>query len=264
MLTVGIDLASSPERTAVCRVRWQTEEAAVDSIECQADDDVIQTAIFESDKSGIDVPLGWPSAFVSAVSAHHAGGTWPGADDRNVRLRATDRYVASRPEHSRAPLSVSADRIAIPAFRAARLLTALRRKGLTVDRSGRGRIVEVYPAAALSLWGFLGKGYKGAKGTLRRRALVGQLAQRCGRWLNLGQTKVQCEGDDNALDALIAALVARASALDLCLPIPAEHAGEAAAEGWIALPRSDSLERLVTPDRTRSTTNGGSEPSAIE
>ena len=32
----------------------------------------------------------------------------------------------------------------------------------TVDRTGRGKFVEVYPAGALARWGLDGSGYKGA------------------------------------------------------------------------------------------------------
>jgi hypothetical protein len=49
------------------------------------------------------------------------------------------------------PLSVSTDRIAYPAMRIARLLGAV--AGEPVDRTGAGRIVEGYPAAALRVWG---------------------------------------------------------------------------------------------------------------
>jgi hypothetical protein len=51
--------------------------------------------------------------------------------------------------------------------------------------------------------------------------------------------------DDNALDALLAALVARAAALDLCEPVPADMVAMAQKEGWIALPKRESLQALV-------------------
>jgi hypothetical protein len=49
----------------------------------------------------------------------------------------------------------------------------------------------------------------------------------------------------DALDSVIAALVARAAALNVCDPIPREFAEAAEAEGWIALPLPDSLEKLA-------------------
>ncbi len=50
-------------------------------------------------------------------------------------------------------LSVAADRIAMPAMRAGRIFTRLADQGETVDRKGTGKIVEVYPRAALKVWG---------------------------------------------------------------------------------------------------------------
>jgi hypothetical protein len=49
---------------------------------------------------------------------------------------------------------------------------------------------------------------------------------------------------DHLLDALLCSLVGRAALVDATLPIPAELRELAAAEGWIALPQSDSLPKL--------------------
>ena len=48
------------------------------------------------------------------------------------------------------------------------------------------------------------------------------------------------------LDALVAALVARAAAVGCCEPIADADGRLARQEGWIALPQSDSLARLAT------------------
>ena len=59
------------------------------------------------------------------------------------------------------PLAVAADRIAMTAMRAARLLAKVHDSGESVDRSGKThRFVEVYPAAALKTWGLRFKSYK--------------------------------------------------------------------------------------------------------
>ena len=68
-----------------------------------------------------------------------------------------------REKLGRWPLSVSSDRIAMPTTRAVRLLAETAASGETIDRSGGGRFVEVYPAAALSVWRFPSRGDKGAK-----------------------------------------------------------------------------------------------------
>lgn len=54
-----------------------------------------------------------------------------------------------------------------------------------------------------------------------------------------------CEKSDDALDAVVAALVARAAATDQSEPIPRKHVAAAKREGWIALPRSGSLASLT-------------------
>ena len=47
------------------------------------------------------------------------------------------------------------------------------------------------------------------------------------------------------LDALVAALVARAAVIGCCEPIPPGDRALAMEEGWIALPRSGSLADLA-------------------
>ena len=84
----------------------------------------------------IDAPFGWPVPFVEAVERHRAGLPFGDAPSRSLRLRTTEQSIEGRP-----PLSVSSDRIATVAFRAARLLDALG----GVRRDGQDRVIEVYP-----------------------------------------------------------------------------------------------------------------------
>jgi hypothetical protein len=53
-----------------------------------------------------------------------------------------------------------------------------------------------------------------------------------------------CGRSDDALDALIAAMVARAAAVGLCEPVATDQRRAAQVEGWIALPSPRSLEQL--------------------
>ena len=55
-------------------------------------------------------------------------------------------------------------------------------------------------------------------------------------WLDLGAYEEKRRLSDDALDAVIAALTARASALLMTTAPPPEHIGAARREGWIALP----------------------------
>lgn len=244
MLTLGIDLAAQPDRTGLCLVEWQAGTAEVRSVVCGADDPRIIEAIEGADRVGIDVPFGWPEEFVEFVVASRRSGDLPLADVDHLRYRETDRVV--RAVTGRRPLSVSSDLIAVPAFRAMRILAALAARGHAVDRSGAGEVVEAYPAAALRQWGFTASGYKGAKGRELRVDLVQALRTRAHAWLKLDDRgHALCCRTDNALDALVAALVARAAACALCEPIPPECHARALVEGWIALPLRNSFDRLA-------------------
>jgi predicted RNase H-like nuclease len=255
VITLGIDLASRPERTAACAIEWTQGRARVVDLACNQDDETLLARIAGADKAGLDVPFGWPETFVERVARFHAGGEWEEATVAALRFRETDRVVAART--GRWPLSVSSDLIGVPAFRAARLLSRLADAGHSVDRRGGGRLVEVYPAAALRLWGFAATGYKRREGRAGLAALLGELGRRTHGWLDLNTAASRlCGTSDDALDALVAALVARAAALGLCEPPPPEHVARAAREGWVALPAVDALDRLVgaTPSA------GGSAP----
>jgi hypothetical protein len=154
-----------------------------------------------------------------------------------LSFRATDHYVWQQTK--KWPLSVSTDRIGITAFRAARLFSRI---GTTspIDRSGKGKFIEVYPAAALRRWGL--------KPETRQNtpSLCAALVERTRKWLRLGKHACAlCEKNRDALDSIIAVLVARAVSLCLCDQIPPEFAEAAEVEGWIALPLPDSLEKLA-------------------
>lgn len=237
VITVGLDVASQARDTAACRVEWKHGEATIRSIEEGVDDAAIRDILAaQAEKCGVDVPLGWPDAFVHALARHHHGEPWGEDAPRTLALRATDHAV--RELTGRTPLSVSTDRIAYPAMRMARLLAG-------VDRTGDGPVVEVYPAAALRVWGLTARGYKGVDGAASLVDLVARLRARV-PWLHGGEEHWRrVERDDDAFDALIAGLVARAHAAGLCRPIPPEHRATAAVEGWIAVPLPGSLPRLA-------------------
>ena len=132
-------------------------------------------------------------------------------------------------------------------MRAVGLLAEVSANGETVDRSGGGRFVEVYPAVALHIWDFPSSGYKGAKpkeAAVRAR-LVRDLAEQTADWLTLSEEEwARCTASDDILDALVATLVARAAATGRCEPIPPGDDALAREEGWIALPQPGSLESL--------------------
>ena len=244
MVTLGVDLASQSKRTATCLVRWDRCSARVEALSMGATDADLHELFGRADKIGIDAPFGWPVPFARAVAQYSASTVWPSAEVRELRFRRTDRVVQEK--LGRWPLSVSSDLIGVTAMRAVRLLAEAAARGATIDRSGGGRFVEVYPAAALSVWEFPSRGYKGTKGSAVRARLVSDLAERAADWLALSRNEwARCKASDDMLDALVAALVARAVHVDRCDPIPPDDRSLATEEGWIALPQSGSLAELV-------------------
>ena len=247
MLTLGVDLASQPAATAACAIEWDAGRARVRAIDLGLDDNALVDRATDAGKVGIDAPFGWPAPFVELIRRHHGGlpmagsWTWDNHQRDALRFRRTDHLV--RALLNRWPLSVSTDLIAVPALRCAGLLDRL---GVT-DRSGRGPVIEVYPALALARWGFPSNGLKGASGCEARSAVLARLAADC-PWLDLdAPIRARCERTDHAFDALIASLVARAAALGLTAAPSAADADHARLEGWIAVPTTDALAHLLLP-----------------
>jgi predicted nuclease with RNAse H fold len=243
MRTVGVDLAAEPTTTAVAVIEWEANRAQVTELEVPADDDAVISHSEGAEKVGIDCPLGWPDTFVDFLCDHRDGpaATVAGPEwRRSLAYRRTDEHVRST--MGLIPLSVATDRIGLTAMRAARLQALLAERGHSVDRAGTGLIVEVYPAAGLRKWELAHRGYKGAKNVTTLDGLVESL-RTSARWLDLGEFEPLCRRSDHALDAVIAALLARAAALGLTTP--PDDLATARTEGWIALPTCP-LEGLIT------------------
>lgn len=154
-----------------------------------------------------------------------------------MAMRTTD--LAVRDRTGIVPLSVSTDKIAYPALRWAGVEARLRAEGTDVARDGSGRICEVYPAAALKCWSLPSRGYKGKQNTALRFELITQLT-RVFPTLNWNGHQDTCASDDNALDAVLAALMAYLVHKDLAVPPPPEVKDIVMREGWIWLPETDS------------------------
>jgi hypothetical protein len=241
MLTVGVDLAAEFAGTAVARLDWSPAGAVLRDLVVPADDDAVLRAVLAADKAGIDCPLGWPEAFVAFVDAHRSGHvTVPDGVTglewrRRLTYRCTDAVVLA--EVKQRPLSVAADRIGHTAVRCAGLLARLAQHGQPVDRTGAGVVVEVYPAASLRRWNLEHRGYKRAKNVASLGALVDRLLAEAS-WLDLGPYAATCRRSDHALDAVVAALSARAAALGLATRPDEQQVRLARTEGWIAIPTS--------------------------
>ena len=145
---MGIDMAAQPKGTAACLISWDRSSATVEFQGPPLLDSALHGLVGNPDyaKVGLDVPFGWPVDFVNTVQLHAKGEAVAVVDPRQLSHRATDRCLGMA--HERWPLSVSADRIAHVTFRALPLLAG-------VDRTGGGRLIEVYPALALRRWGLM-------------------------------------------------------------------------------------------------------------
>lgn len=114
-----------------------------------------------------------------------------------------------------------------------------------MDRAGTGVVAEVYPAAALVVWGFEPAGYKRVAGLHKRKSLIAALEEATRDWLEVSEETVGlCEKSDDCLDALVASLIARAAAIGLSQHPPRDRLDQVQREGWIHLPIAGSLERL--------------------
>jgi hypothetical protein len=251
-VTVGVDLAASARRTAVCRVAWdEAGGMAVEFVVPERDEDLL-AMIRAAGKTGLDCPLGWPSSFVATVLAHHRGERLPPparfegrADGRPglnaLRFRLTDDLTWKETSR-RPPLSVSTDLLGVVALRAAYLLDALEATGVAVPRDGSGPVAEVYPAAALRRWGIrLTRSYKSA--TPEARVVREQIVHSVETGLGVAlpeQVRAKCVDSHDHLDALVCALVARAVLVgDTRRPSSPDERTAARLEGWIHLPGTD-------------------------
>lgn len=234
--TVGIDLAAEPKGTGIASVSWHGGAAVVDTLQLGCRDDIVLHWMHHPDGAvGIDCPFGWPAKFVDLVGRHatrthdfpiELGQGWR----REYVLRATDRWVHETV--GLLPLSVAADRIGHTAIRLAALMAQL---GAHVrgPLDGSGALAEVYPAAALKVWGLAHRGYKRSANAAGRNALVDEI-QLAAPWLDFGPHESMVRASDDALDAVVCALVARA--VTKGLTHPPEDLPLALAEGWIHVP----------------------------
>jgi predicted nuclease with RNAse H fold len=260
MRTVGVDLSATKQRTALAAIEWGRGRATVAEPAHDLSDDDLVRHLAEADWVGIDAPFGWPEAMVEALHLYAGSGCWPTLEREAFRYRRTDRFVhdAVLEQVGRKlwPLSVSFDRIALTARRAAQLRErAFQSSGVRFDRTGADRVVEVYPAAALLLWDLQRSGYK-TSGQPERRAAEAEARTELlssieaqAPWLCWAPgARDACLSSDDALDAVLAALIARAAALGLTVQPEAEDLDLARREGWIHLPRKGTLPQLFQAD----------------
>lgn len=279
---LGIDLATRPDRTGVCELAVRDDDRAAVRVlhpctrhvrcrnpghpdDCLTDDGSdaeLCERIATADKTGIDVPFGWPRAFVDAVTHHHRGTGWRVVDltcahtgrcsghdsgdacKRDLRWRTTDLVASSRLGWDL--LSVSSDRLGGTALRMANIEHRLSiDHGVTVDRTGcEGQVVEVYPAGAMALWLGPAAPNKQSKKAMRT-AFTTSIEALDLDWWGDSMKRVLEDRADHDFDALISALVAWMAAEGQTLRPAGDEITAATAEGWIHLPAPDSSHPLA-------------------
>ena len=243
-LTLGIDLAAQPAGTAACLLKWSDTAADALTLVRDLDDDALTRLRQRADVVAIDAPFAWPESLSAALALWSAERRWPQVTPLQLRYRVTDLEVQRLTGIW--PLSPSADRIGVCAWRCAALLSAW---GVH-DLAGGDGTIEAYPAAALRRWGLRSRGYKArtprsaSQSAQARGEIITALRRRCG-WLHLTPAQWEsCQDSHDLLDALICALIGQAARVGAVTPPAADQAGAAENEGWITLPTADSLERL--------------------
>ncbi|MCU1530372.1 MAG: hypothetical protein JWP75_4135 [Frondihabitans sp.] len=265
MTVLGIDLAAGAKSTCAC-VLESRESALRATVFARCDDNALLELAQGRRKVAIDAPFGWPNEFVDALNAHRSAEAWPAPEHgspetyrASLSFRATDRVVMQ----TRRPLSVSTDKLGVTAMRCAFLLHRWS-TGESVDRTGRGKFVEVYPAGALVRWGLGGSGYKGANHAVLDDRLDAVLQALPALELS-AEHRALCASSHDAFDALVAALVARAALLGLTDSPPLARRKQAKEEGWIHLPLRGSLPFLARdkPANTSSPAHALAENLAV-
>lgn len=237
-------MAAEPKGTALALIDWSGQSAKLLQLDVGVEDSFIVENVRAAAKLGIDCPLGWPIEFVEFVQRHSSGDNTEVSGDMDARrrlaYRETDRAV--REVTGRWPLSVSTDRLGLTAMRCAGLLSKMNHDGVAIDRSGAGKVVEIYPGASLRLWGFDTAGYRTST-DLRAKLL--EDIKLAAPWFEPGSFADLMIESCDSFDAVIANFAARSAHTGLSTKPPMKVAKQARIEGWIALPETSLTELLV-------------------
>ena len=248
MLIAGLDLAAEPKATALALMDWSGNNARLVQLDLNMDDQFIIESTRDAVKLGIDCALGWPIEFIEFLNRYSQNSFSQIAGDmswrRRMAYRETDRAV--REVTGRWPLSVSTDRLGLTAMRCAGLLSRLAEDGIEIDRTGAGKVVEIYPGASLRLWGFDTAGYRTSADS---RVKLLESIRQTATWFEPGQfAELMIESCD-AFDAVIANFATRSAQLGLSTRPAKEDSKKAEIEGWISLPETP-LTGLVSHVQT--------------
>ena len=243
---IGVDCAAQPVNVGIALAELGTSGARIVEATTGRSEDpaTIIAGWLKGRHSGLlalDAPLGWPLPFAQSLAGHRAGE--PITVEPNVVFRrSTDRFV--RDKVGKQPLDVAADRIARAAHAALRLLDRVRE---LCDQPvpllwGWGHlleigVIEVYPAATLSVRGLQCTGYKGR----HQRHIRDGLLDALGDELEIAPGVAAATESADSFDAMLCVLAGQDFLSGRSMP--PENLELARQEGWIWVRRPPPAAR---------------------
>ena len=259
--TLGIDLASSAEKTAFVHLKWTPLSSSNHWSKYQGemvhlhlhatDQDILSYTARSSYLVGLDAPLGWPKCFIDYISTPlsllsqplsaplaqalspslKAYQPWTADFRDQMRYRQTDLYTRSI--LGRWPLSVSTDYLSLVGLRARGLLRAWHIQEIT----GQDGVYEVYPAVALKRWNLKHRSYKGKEKSKLREEILAQLLDQPHPLSLTPSQKSQLIESDHGFDAFLCSLITFYAYLGYCdIPLTTQEKEASLQEGWIYIP----------------------------
>jgi hypothetical protein len=251
--TWGLDLSTKPAKSAAVALVWEGDTASVDDV-CQPlhATEIIERITATGEESwAVDVPFGWPDEFVDFMHDRHtqplsgvllpAPDSWETWRTTTLAQRRTDFFLTHHEGIRTRPLPASFQMLGATAAMWVLIEASLAARGVEIDRSGvDGRVCETYPRAALAAWGHRQPGKKDLDWLEAQFPFLKVDA----RW----RSRLN---NDDACDALVCALVARARELGHTYPPGEDALAAARREGWIHVSTRSSQELTSAPDPTQ-------------
>ncbi|WP_109471972.1 DUF429 domain-containing protein [Ornithinimicrobium cavernae] len=223
-VTWGLDLSTDPHKCAAVAIRWHPDRAEIVAVRTPLrPGEIVDLIASETGPFAVDVPFGWPDTFVQFLAEHQQGAQQPPGDRDAWRISTLARRLTDeRLRHIALPLPASFDRLGRTAVMWSAIEHDLRAQGVVIDRSGTtGRVCETYPKALQVSWG------------LGKVKLSLDLLRAAFPFLEVPEAMAGRLATDDARDAVVCSLAARARELGLTDLPAAEELDQARREGWI-------------------------------